>query len=175
MSSLLTLLAKPPFRKSKLRAWRGNFLTSPWIQTISTPREMRPSGTTARWAPVKSLTEVFFDYLVVCLTLPVSLLFSGCWQHDVRSLQLQHPAESSICIPSSGAVLCGPEGGGRTAGEEIPRHGHPGAPSPHRAHTDPSAEESKEQSISTDCFQSVSHQLIKNLLWIWLRVLYEKN
>lgn len=87
---------------------------------------------------------------------------SGGRQHDIRSLQLQRPAEPGVLLPAPGAVLCGPEGGGRTAGEEIPRHGHPGALSPHRAHTDPAAEESKGQSISTDCPGSVSHQLMKN-------------
>lgn len=59
-------------------------------------------------------------------------------------------------------MLCGPEGGGGAAGEEIPRHGHPGAPGPHRAHTDPAAEEGEGQSINTSRPPSAPQWLMKN-------------
>lgn len=106
-------------------------------------------------------------YLVILWLLSLSrgvprVLSSGGRQHDVRSVQLQHPAEPGVRLPASGAVLRGPEGGGGAAGEEVPRHGHPGALSPHRAHEDPAAEESKGQSINTDCPRPASHQLTKN-------------
>lgn len=99
-------------------------------------------------------------YLIILRLLSLSrgppCFSSGGRQHDVRSLQLQHPAEPGVRLPASGAVLRGPESGGGTAGEEIPRHGRPGALGPHRAHTDSAAEESKEQSMSRGLSSFVS-------------------
>lgn len=45
-------------------------------------------------------------------------------------------------------MLGGPEGGGGAAGQEVPRHGDPGALGPHRTHAHPAAEESKGKSMS---------------------------
>lgn len=55
-------------------------------------------------------------------------------------------------------MLCGPEGGGGAAGQEVPRHGHPGALSPHRAHADPPAEEGEEQSVNTTSFSPTNEE-----------------
>ena len=82
----------------------------------------------------------------------------GGWQHDVRSLQLQLPAEPGVCLPAFGPVLRGPEGGGGAAGQEVPRHGHPGAFSPHRAHADSPAEEGEEQSVNTMSFSPANEE-----------------
>lgn len=83
---------------------------------------------------------------------------SGGRQHDVRSLQLQLPAEPGVRLPAFGPLLRGPEGGGGAAGQEVPRHGHPGAFSPHRAHADPPAEEGEEQSVNTTSFSPANEE-----------------
>lgn len=75
----------------------------------------------------------------------------GGRQYDVWSLQLWYPTESGICLPASGAVLCGAEGGGGAFGKKISSHGCSGAPGPHRTHTDSATEEGKGQSINTNC------------------------
>lgn len=74
---------------------------------------------------------------------------SGGWQHNLWCLQLQQPAEPGIRLSTSGLKHFGPEGGGGTAWEEVPRQRHPRALNPHWAHADPAAEESSEQSINT--------------------------
>lgn len=68
----------------------------------------------------------------------------GRWQHDIRRLQLQQPAEPGVRLPASEPQLGGSEGGGGAAGQEVPGCGHPGAPALDRAHQDPAAEEGKE-------------------------------
>lgn len=89
----------------------------------------------------------------------------GGRQHDIRRLQLQQPAEPGVRLPASGAVLRGPEGGGGTPGEEVPSHGHPGAFSPHGAHTDSAAEESKGQGVGTRlCFRGLLRREKEDLL-----------
>lgn len=131
---------------------------------------MRPSGTMARLARKRSVTEVFkwtysgfwFIFWLLSLSWFSSCFTSGGRQHDIRSLQLQQPAEPGICLLASGAMLCGPEGRGGATGEEIPSHGHPGAFRPHWAHTDPAAEKSKGQSISRIYLWSVCHKMMKN-------------
>lgn len=74
---------------------------------------------------------------------------SGGWQHNLWCLQLQQPAEPGIRLSTSGLKHFGPEGGGGTAWEEVPRQRHPRALNPHWAHADPAAEESSKQSINT--------------------------
>lgn len=100
LSSLLTLLAKQPFRRSKPRAWRGSFPTSAWIQTISTPKAMRPCGTTARWATEKNpcwnlleIIPIFVRFFVVMRAQLVALVFL------IRLLATRRP-EPTATAPS---------------------------------------------------------------------------
>lgn len=95
-----------------------------------------------------SLSRLWSYPLCLCLLNWWPFRFwSGGGQHDIWSLQLQHPAEPCICISAPGALLCGSASGGRAFGEEIPSCGHPGALSPHWAHTDPAGEKSKGQTM----------------------------
>lgn len=69
LSSLLTLLAKQPFKKSRPTAWRGSFPTSAWIRMISTPKAMRQCGTTARLATAKiHIKVVLWSYPFVLIS-----------------------------------------------------------------------------------------------------------
>lgn len=90
---------------------------------------------------------------------------SGCGKHNIWSLQLQQPAEPGVRLPAPGAVLCGTESGGGAAGQEVPGHGHTGAFGPHWAHTDPAAEERKDQSLGVTRLHFCCLQL-KILLWL---------
>lgn len=77
------------------------------------------------------------------------LLKSGGGQHHIGGLQLQRPPQPGVCLSARGAVLGRPQGGGGAAGEEVPGRRHPGALGAHRAHADPPAQQSHEQSLTT--------------------------
>lgn len=74
---------------------------------------------------------------------------SGGGQHHIGGLQLQRPPQPGVCLSARGAVLGRPQGGGGAAGEEVPGRRHPGALGAHRAHADPPAQQSHEQSLTT--------------------------